>query len=553
MSDTTWTLRGGTIVDGTGQPAGSGNVIVEHDRIVAVGSTDILGTVLDIDGLVVAPGFVDIHSHGDWIAPLADGPGLFGPNVRQGITTTVAGNCGISPAPLASGAIGAVERMPLAAATTDRLAWNWRSVAEFFQQIEQRGLPLNLCMYVGHSTLRATVMGDAARPPTPRELAAMQQLLDEGMREGAAGLSIGLEYFPGRYAGPSEISALAALLPAHGALLAAHVRGISALYDAAMAEAIAIAEDTRCRLQIAHVNPMGPANWGAIDGLFARIDAARAHGLDVGYDIVTYVAWTISVLDLLPYAVQELGADAVLALAESEDGRAHLRRQIEGARPVWPPWIEQRVTRNIVLEMGWDALVLADPAAEAFAADRGATLAELARRRERDPYDMLFELLRASRGRAQLVNVGYGGTFHDETPLRRLIQRPDAIPETDTIPVRGSDGALQLNLPLFYGTMARFLGHFCRDQGLLDLPAAIHRITALPAQRLRLQDRGVLRAGAYADLTIFNPAQIQDSGTFLQPLPARGIVHVFVNGRPTVRDTVYDPARLAGRVVRRVS
>src|SRR5262249_53293170 len=153
----------------------------------------------------------DIHSHGDWIAPLADGPALFGPNVQQGITTTVAGNCGISPAPLGSGAIGAVERMPLATATTDRLAWNWRSVADFFQQIEQRGLPLNLCMYVGHGTLRATVMGDAARPPTPRELAVMQQLLDEGIRDGAAGLSIGLEYFPGRYAGPSEISALAAL------------------------------------------------------------------------------------------------------------------------------------------------------------------------------------------------------------------------------------------------------------------------------------------------------------------------------------------------------
>jgi N-acyl-D-amino-acid deacylase len=391
--------------------------------------------VLDVEGLVVAPGFIDIHSHDDWIAPLRDGPVLLGPNVQQGITTTAAGNCGITPAPLGDDIrLGAIERMLLVSTVTDRMGWDWHTVAEFYTRLEQRGLPLNLCMYVGHSTLRATVMGDAERPSTPSELAAMQDLLEGGLRDGAVGLSIGLEYFPGRYAGPRELEGLAALLKSHDALFATHTRGISSLYDMGMAEAIAVAENSGCRLQLAHVNPMGPANWGAIEHLFERVDAARTRGLDVGYDIVTYVAWTLTVIEVLPYFVQDLGRDAVLALASTSEGRMRLREVVECTRPTWPPWIEKGVGRNIVLDMGWDALLLADPASVQFEAYRGESIGAVARTQGRDPYDVYFDLIVASGGRAQIVNVGYGGNFEDDSPLRRLIVRSDAIPETDTIP-----------------------------------------------------------------------------------------------------------------------
>jgi N-acyl-D-aspartate/D-glutamate deacylase len=379
----------------------------------------------------------------------------------------------------------------------------------------------------------------------------MQNMLDQGLRDGAVGLSIGLEYFPGRYAGPSELEGLAALLKGYDGLFATHTRGISALFNESMTEAITVAEHAGCRLQLAHVNPMGPDNWGAIDNLFALVEAGRGRGLDVGYDIVAYVMWTVSVIDILPYFVQDLGLDAILALAATVDGRSALRQQIEDARPLWPPWIGHRVTRNVILEFGWDALLVADPASPQFEADRGKSLGAIARARGKDPYDVYFDLILASGGRAQIVNVGYGGNFEDDTPLRRLMARPDAIVETDTVPTRKPDGNLYLNLPLFYGTMARFLGHFSRDLGLTTLEQAVHRITELPARRLRLRDRGVLRVGAFADITVFDPATVGDRGTHLDPQPAAGIVHVFVNGQPVVRDGVYDPERLPGRVLRR--
>jgi N-acyl-D-aspartate/D-glutamate deacylase len=209
------------------------------------------------------------------------------------------------------------------------------------------------------------------------------------------------------------------------------------------------------------------------------------------------------------------------------------------------------VTRNIILEMGWDALLLADPACAPFAANRGESLGSVARARHHDAYDVFFDLLVASRGQAQIVNVGYGGSFEDDAPLRQLIARPDAIPETDTVPIPRPDGRLHLNLPLFYGTMARVLGHFSRDLGLVSLPEAVHRMTELPAKRLRLRDRGVLREGAFADITVFDPATVGDRGTHLDPQPAGGIVHVFVNGHPVVRDGIYDPQQRAGRMLRR--
>ena len=207
------------------------------------------------------------------------------------------------------------------------------------------------------------------------------------------------------------------------------------------------------------------------------------------------------------------------------------------------------MTRNVLLEMGFDALVLADPAA-GFESERGRALGKIARARRADPFDVYFDLLAASRGAARIVNVGYGGDFEDDAPLRRLVVRPDALPETDTVPVPGPDGRPTLPLPMFWGTMPRFVGRFSRELELLTLEAAVQRITSVPAGRVGLEDRGVLREGAFADLVVFDPETIGDRGTFLDPEPAGGIRHVFVNGQPVVRDGDYDPEPAPGRALR---
>jgi N-acyl-D-amino-acid deacylase len=544
-----WTLAGATIVDGTGADPYVGNVVIEGDRIATAGGDERRGTVIDATGRIAAPGFVDIHSHLDMIVPLSDAASLLAPNLQQGITTSVAGNCGISPAPLGDFTHrDAIERIPLVDIVFDKMGWNWRTIAEYLTEIERRGLPLNLATFVGHSTLRASVLGGAQRPATASELREMRGMLEQGLREGAVGLSVGLEYFPGRYAGPSEISELTRAAAEVDGLVAVHTRGVSGLYDEAMEEALGFARASRCRLQIAHVNPMGRANWGGIDGLFDSVDAARADGLDVAFDIVGYTAWTMTAMDALPHVVVELGADAVIGMTRTTEGRAHLRELIERAWPSWPPWVEGRVTRNVLLEMGWDAIFLADEV-PGFDQVRGKSIAELARERSNDPFELYFDVLDASEGRARIVNDGYGGNAQDDRPLQRLAARPDAIPETDTV-LLAANGTLAVPLPMFWGTMPRFLARFSRELELVPLPQAIQRITQLPARRARLAGRGELTPGSFADMVLLDWDTLSDAGTFLDPEPARGVDWVFVNGEPVVREGVYDPSGLPGRALR---
>jgi N-acyl-D-aspartate/D-glutamate deacylase len=547
MSPKRLTLRGGRIVDGTGVPGVVGNVSIDGDRIVAVGGSEELGEVVDVDGLVVAPGFVDIHSHIDLIAPLPEGSALLEANVLQGITTAAAGNCGISPAPLGQRfRRGAVERMLLVGLVTSQMGWNWRSVREFLDELERRGLPLNLCLFIGHSTLRASVLGELSRPATAGEMAEMRHLLDEGLQDGAIGLSIGLEYFPGRYAGPSEIVDLASVTRRRDGLVAVHTRGLSSLFTGAMNEAIDFARSSGCRLQLSHVNPMGRSNWDGLGALLDRVDSARAEGADIGLDMVTYTAWGLSVFDALPHTVQELGLDAVLAMTSDEQGRKTLRARIEAALPRWPPWVEGNVTRNILLEMGWSDLLVTD---DRHPKRRLESIAQLARLRGADPFDVYFDLLSESLGNAGLISVGFAGDSEDERPLRRLIERTDTVPETDSYPL-GSSGNVHLRMPAFHGTMARFLGRYSRELGLVTLEAAIHRMTQLPASRLRLPDRGVLRPGGFADIVVFDPDTIIDRDSALEPGRPVGIEHVFVNGGHVVRSRIYDPDLKAGRALR---
>jgi N-acyl-D-aspartate/D-glutamate deacylase len=256
----------------------------------------------------------------------------------------------------------------------------------------------------------------------------------------------------------------------------------------------------------------------------------------------------MTAIETLPHVVSDLGDDAVLALAAPGPERAHLRELVERALPAWPPWVEGRVTRNVLVEMGWDALYLAD-GPPGFEDDRGRTLADVAQDSGADPFDVFCDVLLASGGKARIVNDGYGGDRQDDAPLRRLVVRPDAIPETDTVPVT-VNGKVALPLPLFWGTMPRFLAHFSRDLELLPLEDAVARITSVPARRARLADRGELRPGAHADVVLLDLVELGDRGTFLEPQAAGGMQWVFVNGEPTVNDGTYDPGRLPGRALR---
>ena len=544
-----WTLAGATIVDGTGAEPFYGNIVIEGDRIASAGTSERRGTVIDATGLVAVPGFVDIHSHLDWIAPLPNGPSLLAPNVQQGITTSVAGNCGISPAPLGEFTNrDAIDRMLLANLVSSELGWNWRTLGEYLTELERRGLPLNLATFVGHSTLRATILGGAQRPATAAELEYMRRLLEEGLRDGAVGLSVGLEYFPGRYAGPSEVEELTRTAALHDGLVAVHTRGISELFDEAMDEALGFAQASRCRLQIAHVNPMGKANWDGIDRLFDKVDAAKGEGIDVAFDIVGYTAWTMTAIEALPHVVADLGPTRCSrwprpqtdASTCADSSRTHGLPGRRGSRAGSPG---TSCSRWVGTQSIWPTNRTASQATGA----RTSSISPTSDWRARGT--STSKSLTSSHGSARIINDGYGGNAADDGPLRRLVARPDAIPETDTV-IIPSNGKLTVPLPMFWGTMPRFLGRFSRDLELVPMPQAVQRITQLPARRARLIGRGELTPNAYADVVLLDWNSVNDAGTFLDPEPAAGVEWVFVNGDPVVRERLYDPGSLPGRAIR---
>lgn len=545
------TLAGGTVIDGTGRDAYTGNVTIENGIITAVSGPERRGQVIDVSGCVVAPGFIDVHSHVDWQLGYDDGRALLAASLEQGITTAVVGNCGISPAPLPAGAdLGLIDRMPLAAEVSDLVPWGWQSMAEYLLAVERDGIPLNIATFVGHNTLRCVTMHDPRQTASRREIAHMRRLLDRSIDEGALGLSVGLEYFPGRYAAPSEVASLASVVAGKGAILAAHTRGISHLYGEGMDEILAAAESAGCKLQVSHVNPMGKPNWPSFGPFREAVGEARGRGCDVGYDAVTYVAWTATVADILPHVVAERGAEALVALASQPAGRSALRRDIEHVLPASPSWRPGAVTRNLASDMGWDHIVIAEPGSQRFADYTGASIAEVAARRGVDATDCYFDWLADSRGAGRALLEGFAGDFSDESPLEQILREPDAIPETDTAVTRSSSGAVELTLPLFYGTMPRFIGHFGRDRELFTVEAAVSRMTASAARRMGIGDRGVLRPGYRGDVTVFDPSTISDQGSYLAPQRPRGIEYVLVGGDIVVREGRADVGRRSGEVVR---
>ena len=257
---TTLTLSGGTIVDGSGGPGFTGNLTIDSGVITGVGGRDTQGEVLDVTGCVVAPGFVDIHSHADWLLGYQAGHALLAANLEQGITTAVVGNCGSSPAPVVGDTEKSqVDRQPLADSVSDQLPWTWRSFGDYLDWLAARGVPINCAFLVGHGMVRCGVMRDPTALASRRELIEMQRLVGSSIDQGAFGLSVGLEYFPGRYAPPSEIAALALIAGQKGAMVATHTRGISCLFDHAMDEVIGIARESKCRLQNLPCQPHGTA------------------------------------------------------------------------------------------------------------------------------------------------------------------------------------------------------------------------------------------------------------------------------------------------------
>jgi len=524
-------IEGGLVVDGTGAPGTRADVGVRDERIVALGdlSREPAGRTLHAAGKVVAPGFIDMHSHSDWrlwVNRRAES------KVRQGVTLEVVGNCGFSPAPVT--AERREELRGFALYLPEGFEFRWGSVGEYLDALDAEGLAVNVVQLVGHGALRIAAMGFARRPPTAAELATMQRLLEDGLRAGAWGLSTGLIYAPGSYAATEELVALARVAARGRAIYASHVRGEGATLLPAVEEAIRIGRETGIPVQVSHLKAAGRPHWGRVADALARIDRAAAEGLDVHADCYPYTASSTTLRALLPDSALDGGLAGLLGRLADPAARAALREALE--RPAEGPSLLDRV--------GWEQIMVAwapgRPEAE------GRSLAALAAATGVTPAEAALDVLAATAGRAAVVLFQL-----DEADVRRALAHPRVMIGSDgsALAPYGELGRGKPH-PRSYGTFPRVLGEYVREQRVLTLEQAVHKMTGLPARRLGLRDRGVLRVGAVADLVVFDPRRVADRATYADPhrYPV-GVEHVLVNGRLVIRDGEHTGS-LPGRLLR---
>ena len=523
-------IDGAAVVDGTGTAGGRADIGIRDERIVAVGdlSREPAGTRLNASGRVVAPGFIDMHSHSDW---RLTGNRRAESKIRQGVTTEVVGNCGFSPAPVSREF--AEELRGFALYLPKGLDFNWPTFGDYLKTLEGDGLALNVVQLVGHGTLRIAAMGFARRPPDAQELARIQRAVADAMEDGAWGMSTGLIYAPGSFAQTAEIVALAHVAARHRGFYASHIRGEGATLLDAVAEAITIGREADLPVQVSHIKAAGRPNWGKVATALELIDAANAEGLDVSADVYPYTASSTSLSAILPGWTLEGGVAALLARLRDETERARIRKEIE-APAGGQPYAER---------VGWDNLLIAS--APGRPAAQGRRLSEIAAAGKTDPITAVFDLLLHENGKVGIIQFQM-----DERDLRRALLHPRVMIGSDGFALAPyGDMSGGKPHPRSYGTFPRVLGEYVREERLLSLGQAIHKMTGMPARRLGLTDRGVIRVGARADLVIFDPRRVADVATYDDPHRyPEAIDHVVVNGRFVVKDGQHTGI-LPGRVL----
>jgi N-acyl-D-amino-acid deacylase len=508
-------IRGGLVIDGTGAPGREADVLVAGGRMAAIEPRSPRTARRDIDarGRVVAPGFIDIHTHSDFTLPLNPRAES---KIRQGVTTEVVGNCGFSAAPALPGTAAMLREY--LAASAPGLPFRDTTFAGYLEAFPP--VSVNTIMQVGHNTLRLMTVGMERRAATAAELRRMEELLEEALAAGALGLSSGLFTAPGSYAGADEILALARVLARHGAAYASHVRDEANQVFAAVREAIAVAEATGIHVQIAHLKLSGTENWGGAGRLLGEIAAARQRGLRVDCDQYPYDTGTNPLRNLLPSWVQEGGVPAMLERLADRAIRARIREDIA-----------RNGLNNFGAIPSWDVVRVA--VSPHLPEEAGRTLGDIARRRGVDPLDAVSDMIVADRGHTRILIRSMAEADVDEIALAPHGPTGQGKPH-----------------PRYYGTFARVIGPCVRERGLLTLPEAVFKMTGGSAAALGLADRGVLRAGAWADITVFDPATIADQATYDDPHRyASGVSTVVVNGEVVIDGGEHTGA-LPGKVLR---
>ena len=513
----------GKIVDGKGNPWFKGDIELIGERISKIGHINYStsGKIIDAKGLFVCPGFIDVHTHSDTsflINNKADS------KIRQGVTTEIAGNCGNSAAPITETG----REFLIKEIENDGIKCDWVSVGEYLEKVEKNGLPLNFGTYIGHGTIRASVIGFEAREPTKGEIGLMKDLVREGMQDGAFGLSTGLKYAPGCYANTEEIIELCKVVAEFNGIYASHVRNQGDFLVKSIDEAIRVGSETGSRVIISHLKAKGRDNWGKASNVLRIIDEARDNEIDVTFDQYPYPAGSSNLISRTPEWAREGGPDRLLERLKDPVQRKKIESEIVNSEDWHGP------ENTIIARFDPDNYL------------EGKTIEEISQIRNKEPVAVVCDLLLEANGIVPVVSF-YGW----EKDVLEIMKH-------NTMMV-GSDGSSLSNYgilgkgkphPRNYGTFPRFLGRYVIKNKAMSLDESVRKMTSNPAIRLGLQDRGCLKNNMFADIVIFDPKTLIDSATFENPHQyPKGIDYVIVNGILAVEKGVYTGSQ-SGKVLK---
>jgi N-acyl-D-amino-acid deacylase len=527
-------IKGGKVVDGSGNPWFKADMAIENGRITNIGDLNLTSAdiVVDANNMIVCPGFIDMHSHSDFallINRCAEG------KVRQGVTTEVIGNCGNSAAPLNDELRKDIRREnPII--DEAGITLNWSKMEEFFKILEEPGLSINVAALVGHQNIRVLTMGYQNKPPSENELEEMKRNTEEAMKAGAFGLSTGLIYPPSSYADTREIVELAKVVAKYGGIYASHIRGEDGprLVNS-VREAIEIGEKAGVSVEISHHKAHGKLAWGKVKTTLRMIEEARERGVDVTCDVYPYTAASFGMSALLPPEVHEGGVDKILERLRDSDWRRKIREKMLNGLPNWP---------SPFISAGWDAIMISY--SKRHPEYEGKMIKEICDSLNVDPFEFVFDLLIEEEASTEVVRF----TMR-EGDVCTVLSHPLSMVGSDAS-IQATYGVLSKGKPhpRAYGTFPRVIKRYVNEFGILRLEETIRKMTSLPANKLKLFDRGIIRTGMCADIVIFNPSIISDEATYAEPHRyPKGIEYVIVNGKIVIEHGEHTKA-LPGKVLR---
>jgi N-acyl-D-amino-acid deacylase len=527
-------VRKGRVIDGTGNPWFLADVGVKDGKILKIGNlkSEDAERVIDAEGCIVSPGFIDMHSHSDF-APLINP--YMESKVRQGVTTEVIGNCGFSAAPLNDFLKEEIlKTSPMLREANVEL--DWSTIDEYMKRIERNGVSLNIAPLVGHGSIRSLVLQFEKRKPNEKELEEMKQILAQAMEEGAFGMSTGLIYPPSCYADTAEIVELCKVVARFGGLYSSHIRGEGIQLLKSVEETIEIGERAAVPVEISHHKAAGKRNWGKVRKSLKMIEEARSHGVDVTCDVYPYIAGSFGLDSLLPPHAHEGGVEKLVEKLRSPEVREKLKEEMMKGVSEWHSMLEV---------LGWENIMIAY--CKGHPEYEGKRISEITKEKNLDPFDFVFDLIVEETASVSVVLFSMS-----EDDVRTVLRSPFSMVGSDSS-ARATYGILSVGKPhpRAYGTFPRVLGRYVREEKNLALQEAVRKMTSFAAQKLGLRDIGLIRKGMWADITIFKPDKVIDKATFADPHQyPEGIEYVMVNGKIVIEKGEHTK-ETPGKVLRR--